>query len=958
LVESEAILLRRFATGADAEAFAELVRRYVQMVYSASWRVLKDETDATDVTQETFFELTRHAGRISGSLAGWLHRVATQKSIDVIRRTAHRRKRERVYARGRPVEVQSWQDMSEHVDLALDSLPEAMRTILLDHFVSGKTTGQIAAERGFSQATVSRRVNAGLEQLRGVLRRKGLLVTTAALGTMLLENTAQAVSATVMGGLGRMAMVGTTGAATTATKAVVAKVALGIAAVVGTISVTGYIHQRRSAPAVPVATVSVGGGVVRAVDDNSGVVAGEAVEQVGTAIITAAGREPDAETPVDAVPVEIETPVVAAVEEVVVEAPKVPAPARTLSFAEAYSLGVVYVRDADAVSLEGAGAFGLRGWGIEREPYACARGDVHVPAGKRITLSVRGTDVTDERYLAALEWLGPDDLWGLEFHAVRPIFIAEHLIAPIARLSGLRELTFNNVHIGPQSLALIAELPNLEVLGTPMGIADSGMAPIARAPALKRLAIRAGGLTDEGLRRLGEMTSLESLDLDTDPGMTDVGLEALAGLESLRSLRLRGNGRFTEIGLGHLAGLPALEELSLEISDVEDEGLRVLAGSGSLEHLRLGWRGNVTDDGIACLAGMAQLKTLDVRLARLTDEALVHLSSMPGLEELRLSNSFSDAGIACLAGMDSLKRLSIGCSGRSGLADGALAIVSGMGGLEELRISGAECTAAGIAMLTRLENLEVLSINTPGLDDDALGSLAALPKLRELSCGSRGQLAISGLRALNALKGLEKLSVADVRQDDGGLDLSGLVNLRYLSLRMWSETKRVRSAMVTKQDGLRDGDLACLCGLTGLEELDLGGSGIGDEGLAHLACLTKLKRLHVGGGNALTDAGLDHLAGLHRLEHLDIGVSRITTEGLECLYPLKTLQILHIRSVVSIGSRAVVRLGTELPHLQSLNVARPNPTRWPIPSMPRITRSIRWTWGSPMRPPSRGRRRR
>ena len=56
----------------------------MQMVYSTSWRVLKDDNDATDVTQETFFELTRHASRISGSLGAWLHRVATQKSIDVI----------------------------------------------------------------------------------------------------------------------------------------------------------------------------------------------------------------------------------------------------------------------------------------------------------------------------------------------------------------------------------------------------------------------------------------------------------------------------------------------------------------------------------------------------------------------------------------------------------------------------------------------------------------------------------------------------------------------------------------------------------------------------------------------------------------------------------------------------------------------------------------------------------
>lgn len=247
MTENEAILLQRFSTGADAEAFAELVRRYVQMVYSTSWRVLKDENDATDVTQETFFELTRQAGRISGSLGCWLHRVATQKSIDVIRRSVHRRRREQTYARTRPVEVQSWQDLSGHVDRALDTLDESSKSLLLDHFIAGKTTSQLAREQGISQATVSRRINAGLEQLRGALRRKGLLVTVAALSTMLMDNAAQAVSATVLGSLGKMAMVGTTRtAAATATTAGAIKAVLATAGLVGVVTIAGYVHHARS----------------------------------------------------------------------------------------------------------------------------------------------------------------------------------------------------------------------------------------------------------------------------------------------------------------------------------------------------------------------------------------------------------------------------------------------------------------------------------------------------------------------------------------------------------------------------------------------------------------------------------------------------------------------------------------------------------------------------------------
>jgi RNA polymerase sigma factor (sigma-70 family) len=266
--ENDAVLLERFSRRADAEAFTELVHRYARLVYSTSWRVLRHETDAADVTQETFFELTRQADRIVGPLSGWLHRVATQKSIDVIRRRTHRRNREQTYARARPVEVQTWHDLSSGVDEALEKLDESLRHLLLDHFLAGKTTGQIAQERGISQATVSRRINEGLGQLRGMLRRQGLLVGAAALGTMLLENTSQAVPAAVCAGLSKMAMIGTTGTsvalggkASVAISANTVKVVLATATIVAAASVVGYVHHSRGPE--PPAQYSVPTNIVR-----------------------------------------------------------------------------------------------------------------------------------------------------------------------------------------------------------------------------------------------------------------------------------------------------------------------------------------------------------------------------------------------------------------------------------------------------------------------------------------------------------------------------------------------------------------------------------------------------------------------------------------------------------------------------------------------------------------------
>jgi hypothetical protein len=84
-----------------------------------------------------------------------------------------------------------------------------------------------------------------------------------------------------------------------------------------------------------------------------------------------------------------------------------------------------------------------------------------------------------------------------------------------------------------------------------------------------------------------------------------------------------------------------------------------------------------------------------------------------------------------------------------------------------------------------------------------------------------------------------------------------------------------------------------------------------------------VKYLDIGGGAELTDEGLKALSGMRRLDSLRIYQSRIGERGLEALYPLKTIHILDIGSTVPVVGQAIARLRTELPHLQSLNIHRP-----------------------------------
>jgi RNA polymerase sigma factor (sigma-70 family) len=968
MTENEAILLKRFSTGADAEAFAELVRRYVQLVYSTSWRVLKDDTDATDVTQETFFELTRHAGRISGSLACWLHRVATQKSIDVIRRSVHRRQREQVYARTRPVEVQSWQDLSGHVDQALDALDATSRALLLDHFIAGKTTSQLARQHGVSQATVSRRISAGLERLRGILRRKGLLVTAVALGAMLTESAAQAVTGSVMGGLGKMAMVGTTRAAVAGvTKATAIKVVVALATLVGALSAAAYVHHVRSArplaellPSVHADAASALGGEVPLAGFGS-MAAPEEPQVASSAAPTVAAEPPTPERTWSGQPGA--GPFGALSNGVAFGAMagrRTPRnPSRVLHFPEGQSVGVVYVQDEDLVIPETVKGFHPGHAYSEMENFSLARGKVHIPAGKRVILCIRGIAVTPERYLRTLEALDPNDLYGLQFFAMEPVTFEDDLIAPIARLTGLRKLGLAGIRISPGALGCLAKLPHVEQLSTPMGLSDEGMAEIAKMTSLRILRVARDQLTDRGLRLMGRLTNLESLDVYGNAQMSDAGLEAWTHLRLLRHIRLGMEGPFTDRGMAHLAKLPALKVLWLDTHRITDNGLRELARSRSVERLCICWLDQITDRGIGYLRDMPQLKGLNAaHLRLLTDASLTHLATLPNLDDLYLPGWFTDDGVEQLGTMSQLRRLNISLWGGSPLTDRSLAAVAKLRTLRELAIEGKEFTNEGAALLANLPNLESLLLTFPNVDNDTLKIVADLPNLRELTFMSSGDVTMSGLNVLNKLSGLESLHVSDIRPDGATLDLSGLKKLQRLRLSMRHEVDKTTKPYEVTYNALRDSDLACLSGMTELEDLSLVGSGLSDAGLAHLAPLTNLKYLQFSGGPGLTDVGLRHLSRMRRLDSLMILDCRVTERGLRYLYPLKTLHIIRLHSTVPISDQAVLRLRTELPNLQSLTLVR-----WKAPTRPAkqasiIRRQRARARAALIRTPTRSRRRR
>ena len=210
-------LLDRWRSHRDADAFAELVTRYGPLVYSACLRVLRDTTAAEDAAQDCFVEVLRSNARVR-SLPAWLHVIATRRALDRLKAERRRVARESAYTAQHPAAVEpTWDDVSTHVDEAIESLPEKLRNPLVQRFLQGRSYSEISKDLDLPVSTVQYRLNQGIDRVRGNLTRRGIAVTATALGIMLREAPAHALPATATAQLGKMALAGTgAGAASSA----------------------------------------------------------------------------------------------------------------------------------------------------------------------------------------------------------------------------------------------------------------------------------------------------------------------------------------------------------------------------------------------------------------------------------------------------------------------------------------------------------------------------------------------------------------------------------------------------------------------------------------------------------------------------------------------------------------------------------------------------------------------
>jgi RNA polymerase sigma-70 factor (ECF subfamily) len=187
----EAALIEELQAGSE-EAFAWLITRFHQPIYSLLARTVYDNADAADLTQEVFVKVFRGVGNFHGesSLRTWIYRIALHEASNQ-RRWWMRHKQQEIPIEqevagkesGAPVLLKEmlvdpgespFENMvhtenRELVEAALNQVPEPFRTTLILRDIEGFVYEEVAEMQSVNLGTVKSRLVRGRACLKALL---------------------------------------------------------------------------------------------------------------------------------------------------------------------------------------------------------------------------------------------------------------------------------------------------------------------------------------------------------------------------------------------------------------------------------------------------------------------------------------------------------------------------------------------------------------------------------------------------------------------------------------------------------------------------------------------------------------------------------------------------------------------------------------------------------------------
>jgi RNA polymerase sigma factor (sigma-70 family) len=192
---SDLDLLRQFARENSQDAFTEIVRRQVNLVYSAALRQVRSPQLAEEIAQSVFTDLARSAGKLKSDtiLTAWLYSVTRRTAIDVVRKESRRQLREQIAVEMNDMNATAndWTQIEPLLDDAMAALDETDRAAILLRYFENKNLREVGESLKISDDAAQKRVSRAVERLREFFSKQKITIGASGLAVLISANAVQ-----------------------------------------------------------------------------------------------------------------------------------------------------------------------------------------------------------------------------------------------------------------------------------------------------------------------------------------------------------------------------------------------------------------------------------------------------------------------------------------------------------------------------------------------------------------------------------------------------------------------------------------------------------------------------------------------------------------------------------------------------------------------------------------------
>ncbi|MGB5663471.1 RNA polymerase sigma factor [Eudoraea sp.] len=163
----------------ENNAYAELVDRYKQMVYTLAYKIVKNREDAEEVAQDTFVKAYNALNDFKGDskFSTWLYKIAYYRSLDYLNKNKRRVKTTKIdiseeyniASLDDALDALEAKDRTEIIKHAIQKLPGEDSVLITLYYFETLSLNEISKVMGISPNTIKVRLFRGRKRLAKIL---------------------------------------------------------------------------------------------------------------------------------------------------------------------------------------------------------------------------------------------------------------------------------------------------------------------------------------------------------------------------------------------------------------------------------------------------------------------------------------------------------------------------------------------------------------------------------------------------------------------------------------------------------------------------------------------------------------------------------------------------------------------------------------------------------------------